>query len=363
MGDFDENPRSGERGYLTFSASLLGSAKGFSAAKITSWIERIGQSLRRNSRRKTDLRNDVALAGETLEQRSLLSARAFFLNGEIDVVLGPTDTVAVTENPVAPGTVQVRINGTPAAEFSAVLASAVTKVLITGGDDANLIDLTGITSAVFDNPALTIEAHGGNGADTLLGSDSLANSLDGGHGADSIVGGSLNDTLLGDDGDDTITGDNGDDSIHAGDGQDSVDGGLGNDTITAGSGQDSVTGSAGADSISGDDGEDTILGGDDADILNGGQGNDSIDGENANDSIFGGSGNDTLLGGSGADSVDGQGGNDLVFAEAANGQAPVSITLTSPTIFTTDFDSNVPAQLSGTTTTVAVQGYAGLAAC
>ena len=327
---------------------------------ITSWIERIGQSLKRRSRRNTDQRRDVPLAGERLEERTLLSGQAFFLNGEIDVVLGPTDSVAVSQNPVVPGTVQILINGTPNASFPIVSASAVTKVLITGGDDANRIDLTGITAAVFDNPALTIEAHGGNGADTLLGSDSFADSLDGGHGADSIVGNGGNDTLLGDDGNDTIFGASGDDSINAGDGQDVVDGGLDNDTINAGSGQDSVDGSAGADSISGDDGGDTLLGGDGADILNGGQGNDSIDGQNDGDSIFGGGGNDTLLGGSGADSVDGQSGNDLEYAEAVNGQATVSTTLTSPTIFTTNFDTAVPTQFSGPTTTVAVQGYAGL---
>ncbi len=327
---------------------------------ITSWIERIGQSLTRSSRRKTDQRRDIALAGERLEERSLLSAQVFFSNGEIEVVLGPTDSVAVEESPVAPGTVVVLINGTPSTDFPIVATSAVTKLLITGGDDANLIDLTGITAAAFNNPALRIEAHGGNGADTLLGSDSLPDSLDGGHGADSIEGNGLNDTLLGDDGDDTINGGDGDDSIHAGDGQDVVDGGLGNDTINAGSGQDSVDGSAGADSISGDDGGDTLLGGDGIDIINGGQGNDSIDGQNDGDSIFGGAGNDTLLGGSGADSVDGQGGNDLEFAEAVNGQATVSTTLISSTVFTTNFDTGVPTQFSGITTTAGVQGYAGL---
>jgi Ca2+-binding RTX toxin-like protein len=350
----------GERGYQMISARQLQSAKGFPAVKITSWMERIGQALTRRSRRKFDPRRNVALAGDRLEERSLLSAQAFFLNGEIDVVLGPTDSVAVQESPVAPGTVVVLINGTPSATFPIVSTSSVTKVRITGGDDANLIDLSGITAAAFTNPALSIEAHGGNGADTLLGSDSLPDLLDGGHGADSIIGNRGNDTLLGDDGNDTITGDDGDDSIHAGDGQDSVDGGLGNDTIHAGSGQDSVTGNAGADSINGDDGDDTLLGGDDADIINGGQGHDSIDGENASDSIFGGAGNDMLLGGSGADSVDGQGGNDLVYAEAVNGQAPFSIVLTSPTIFATDFESGVPVQFSGTTTTSAVQGFAGI---
>ncbi len=285
---------------------------------INSWIERIGQSLKRSSRRKTDQRNGVASAGERLEERSLLSAQAFFLNGVIDIALGPTDSVAVTENPVAPGTVQIVINGTPAAAFPIVSASAVTKVSITGGDDANLIDLTGITSAVFNNAALSIVAHGGNGADTLLGSDSLADSLDGGHGADSIDGNGLNDTLLGDDGDDTINGGTGDDSIDAGDGQDVVDGNDGNDTIIAGDGQDSITGSAGNDSLNGEDGADTLLGGDGDDTLNGGADNDSLDGQNGNDSLLGGASNDTINGGSGDDTADGQGGTDSLLGGVGN---------------------------------------------
>ena len=331
---------------------------------ITSWIERLGQSLKQSSRRKNGRRDAVGRASETLEERSLLSGQAFFLNGEIDITLGSTDNVAVRENPVAPGTVQVVLNGIPEANFPTVSASAVTRLLITGGDDGNLIDLTGVTAAVFNNPALSIEAHGGNGADTLLGSDSLNDSLDGGHGADSIVGNGGNDTLLGDDGNDSITGGTGDDSIDAGDGQDTVDGETGNDTIVAGDGEDLIDGSAGTDSIDGGDGADTLNGGDDGDIINGGAGTDSLDGQNGDDSLFGGSGNDTLLGGSGADVVDGQGGNDLEYAAAVTGQSTVITTVTTTfvtsTPFTSDFNSGVPAQLSGTTTTAAVQGFAGL---
>lgn len=322
---------------------------------ITSWIERLSQSLKQNSRRKNVRQDNTSRACESLEERSLLSAQAFFLNGEIDITLGPTDNVAIQENPTAPGIVAVLINGTPAASFPTISAGSVTKILINGGDDANLIDLTGLTASVFNNPALSIEAHGANGADTLLGSDSLNDSLDGGHGADSIVGNGGNDTLLGDDGNDSITGGTGNDNINSGDGQDTVDGGAGNDTIDAGDGSDVVDGSVGLDSISGGDGSDTLRGGDDADLLNGGAGNDSIDGQNGDDSGFGGSGNDTLLGGSGADSLDGQGGNDSVFADVATGQSTISTS-----VFSTNFDSGVAPEFSGTTTTAAVQGYAGI---
>ena len=326
---------------------------------ITSWIERIRQTLKQDSRRRLVRHETTGRACEQLEERSLLSAQSFFINGEIDVALGPTDSVAIRENPVAPGTVQVVLNGTPDANFPTVSASVVTKLLITGGDDANLIDLTGMTAAVFNNVALSIEAHGGNGDDTLLGSDSLNDSLDGGHGADSVDGNGGDDILLGDDGNDTINGGAGNDNVDAGDGQDSVDGGAGNDTILAGDGQDSVTGSAGFDSIDGGNGADTLLGGDDGDIINGGAGTDSIDGQAGDDTIFGGANNDTLRGGSGADSLDGQGGNDLEYAEDVAATLPPGTTV-STSVFSTNFDSGVPAQLSGTTTVSAVQGFAGL---
>lgn len=189
---------------------------------ITSWIERISQSLKQDSRRRIVRRESIERACDCLEQRSLLSAQALFVNGEIDIALSSTDNFAVRENPVVPGTVQIVLNGIPDANFPTVSASAVARLLINGGDDANLIDLTGMTAAVFNNAALSIEAHGGNGADTLLGSDRLNDILDGGHGTDSIDGKRGNDTLLGDDGNDTIKGNGGTNTISGGQGIDTV---------------------------------------------------------------------------------------------------------------------------------------------
>jgi Ca2+-binding RTX toxin-like protein len=285
---------------------------------IHSWIERIRQSLRNNSRKHAGRRERVGRTSERLEQRSLLSAQAFFLNGGIDITLGSTDSVAVRENPNSAGTVLIVFNGLPVTNFPTVSASSVTRVTITGGDDENVIDLTGMSSTVFNNPALTIAAFGGNGADTLLGSDSLNESLDGGHGADLIVGNGGNDTLLGDDGSDSIDGGTGDDSIDAGDGQDTVDGNAGNDTILAGNGDDVIDGSAGNDSIAGGDGADTLRGGDDLDTMNGEAGNDSLDGQAGDDSLFGGAGNDTLSGNIGNDHAEGQGGSDSLLGDAGD---------------------------------------------
>ncbi len=295
---------------------------------------------------------------ERLEERMLLTVSATFVSGELEINLDSGDNVSVRENPVLLGNVQVLANGSPLASLGTVPAASVSKLLIHGGDEANVIDLTGMTAAVFTNPALVINVDGGNGEDTLLGSGSLAASLNGGHGDDSIVGGGLADTLVGDDGQDSINGGAGNDSINAGDGQDTVDGGIGDDTILGGDGQDSIDGGVGNDNITSDDGSDTVNGGDGNDTLNGMAGADSIDGQNGNDSILGGAGDDTLLGGSGADIADGQAGNDLEFAEAATGQAVTA--LISTTAFFTNFDNGVPTQLSGTTTTVPVQGYAGI---
>ncbi len=328
--------------------------------KFTSWIECVGRSLKLGSCRKAGRRDCAVQASEQLEDRSLMSASALFIAGELNVSLGPTDDVVISDNPVSAGNVLVLLNGRPVTNITTVASSSVTKIIVNGGDDANLIDLTGVTGAAFSNPALSIVVNAGNGSDTLLGSTDLADSLDGGDGDDSIDGNGGNDTLLGSDGDDSISGGAGADSINAGDGQDTIDGNGGADTIFAGNGQDLVDGSGGNDNISGDDGTDTLLGGDGNDTLSGNAGTDSIDGQNGDDSILGGTGDDTLLGGSGADVVDGQAGNDLEYAEAVGGQAAVSTALISSTVFATNFDGGLPTQLSGTTTVTGVLRYAGL---
>ncbi len=286
--------------------------------KFTSWIERVGRSLKRGSSRKA-VRHDCAVsASEQLEERSMLSASTLFIAGELNVSLGPKDSVAIRDNPAIAGNVLVVINGTPVTNLSSVTASSVTKILVNGGDDANLIDLSGVTGAVFNNPALKLVVNAGNGADTLLGSSDLADSLNGGDGDDSIVGNGGNDTLFGGNGNDSIAGNLGNDSIDAGDGRDTVDGNQGDDAILAGNGQDSVDGSAGNDSISGDDGADTLNGGNGNDTLNGMAGTDVIDGQIGDDSLLGGSGNDTLIGNTGNDTLDGQAGLDSLLGSDGN---------------------------------------------
>ncbi len=286
--------------------------------KFTSWIESVDRSLKRGLRRKGERHNYAALATEALEDRSLMSASALFVAGELDIELGSADNVAVRENPASPGTVQVLLNGVPLANVASLTTGSIEKILINGGDDANLIDLTGVTASAFTNPLLTIEVHAFNGDDILLGSNDFGDILDGGDGNDSIDGNGGNDTLRGGNGNDAISGGTGNDSIEGSDGQDAINGNGGDDTVLAGNGQDLVDGGAGNDSLSGDDGADTMLGGDGNDTLNGMAGSDSLDGQVGDDLIFGGTGDDTLSGNLGNDTLDGQAGLDSLLGSDGN---------------------------------------------
>jgi Ca2+-binding RTX toxin-like protein len=285
---------------------------------------------------------------EIVEPRQMLAASALFLpsTGELSIEINSSDSVRVGS---VNGRVQVQtsINGGPfqtVTSVSNVLSANVQRITILGGDDANTIDLSGVTAAAF--PALTsIKVDGANGNDLLIGSPDFADSLIGGHGNDTIQGNGGADTLLGGDGSDVITGgtgndsinagdgddnvsaDDGDDTILAGDGQDTISGGNGNDTIEGANGQDSLLGDAGNDTINGDGGTDTLDGGDGDDLLFGGElndsllggaGNDDIQGQSGNDTLDGGAGNDSLLGGVGHDSILGNDGDDLISAGGGN---------------------------------------------
>ena len=142
-----------------------------------------------------------------------MSASALFIAGELNVSLGPTDDVVISDNPVSAGNVLVLLNGRPVTNITTVASSSVTKIIVNGGDDANLIDLTGVTGAAFNNPALSIVVNAGNGSDTLLGSSDLADSLDGGDGDDSIDGGIGNDVVSGGLGNDLVSGGNNNDTV------------------------------------------------------------------------------------------------------------------------------------------------------
>lgn len=92
----------------------------------------------------------------------------------------------------------------------------------------------------------------------------------------SIKGGNGADTIVGSEFDDNINGGPGDDIIDAGAGDDSVYGDLGDDDIDGGEGDDSLFGDDGADDIDGGDGDDSLYGGDGEDYFFGGDGSDNF---------------------------------------------------------------------------------------
>ncbi len=140
---------------------------------------------------------------------------------------------------------------------------------------------------------------GSDGDDTIIGSITASNVVDGGGGDDTVTGGDTDDTLLGGEGSDTTDGGGGDDSLLGWEGADVIDGGDGVDTLEGGTGND------------------TIFGGADRDFLLGDTGNDSLEGQAGDDFLLGQAGDDTLRGGTGEDRLTGGSGADTFefFAE------------------------------------------------
>ncbi len=288
---------------------------------------------------------------EVLEPRCLLAVTPLLINGtDLIVQLESSDDVVIQSN--SAGKLEVLSSGLVVNGNPDILTANITSIMVNGGDGANRIDLTLVTTADFA-ANLPITVNGGDGSDTILGSE-FADSLIGGNGADSITGALANDTLDGSNGNDTLSGGVGNDSILGGDGADSIHGDTGNDTVVAGNGADRVFGDDGTDSLNGGDGSDTLSGdagndtlsgdsgtdsllggteddslsgglgndtlsgGDGVDTLNGGADNDSLNGDAGNDSIDGNDGNDTLLGGDGSDTINGGVGNDSVLGNDGN---------------------------------------------
>ena len=351
--------------------------------RFLSWLDdvRVRISGRESTARRRPVKAPVAGQLDGLESRQLLSAAALFINGELNVLSDSNESIQVGSVGVAGSeSVQVLINGVVATTVSSVATSSVTSIVVRGGNLQNVIDLSAVSLATYPN--LTgIDVDAGHGADTVLGSLDLDETLRGNHGDDLITcqdgdstaiggdgndtidGGAGNDNLQADDGNDSVLGGDGDDTIDGHDGDDVIDAGLGNDAVTAGDGEDAVSGGEGNDTINGmmgedtltgglgddsmlggqgddlltaDEGDDTLIGnagldtldggtenddldgGDDADLIIGGDGDDSANGGLGNDSMTGGFGQDTLLGGAGEDTLDGSGGDDQLRGQGGN---------------------------------------------
>ena len=252
---------------------------------------------------------------EVLEDRQLLSSSGLFIpaTGELNLQLGSQDNVRISS---VSGSVLVETSTgsgsySPLLSLGTVASASLQSLVVVGGDDANTIDLNGVTASAFT--ALTsINIDAANGHDTIIGSPDFGDSIIGGHGHDTIDGQGGNDTIIGGDGNDSIIAGDGNDTLRGGDGQDSISGGAGNDTVDSGDGDDTVSGGDGNDNITADNGEDSLNGDAGDDSLNGDGGTDTINGDDGNDSILGGEFADSLLGNIGNDTINGQAGNDII---------------------------------------------------
>jgi Ca2+-binding RTX toxin-like protein len=117
--------------------------------------------------------------------------------------------------------------------------TAMFRAVLADGDDGFGLD----TYA----PALAIDVDGGDGADHLVGAQTLGvavppATLRGGPGDDQLDGGAGNDTLDGGPGRDKVFGTKGADALDGGADNDEVDGGAGDDQVLGGDGDDLVTG-------------------------------------------------------------------------------------------------------------------------
>jgi Ca2+-binding RTX toxin-like protein len=178
-------------------------------------------------------------------------------------------------------------------------------------------------------------AGGGNGNDTLVGADKVADDLHGDNdqdvisagndtigsardrlrgssGSDHLIGGNRADELLGGDGDDTLDGGDGGDLLNGGSGADLIDGGQA-DTFGA-TGHDLVSYASSSQPVVVDLNlaspqveNDKILRVED---IEGSRLNDVLIGDGKSNRLFGIEGNDTLLGNNGIDTLIGGDGAD-----------------------------------------------------
>jgi Ca2+-binding RTX toxin-like protein len=145
--------------------------------------------------------------------------------------------------------------------------------------------------------------------DILLGSDSSADTQQGGSGDDILIGLGGNDVLNGGEGNDILAGGADTDALNGGNGNDTasyIDAGSGV-TVSLLLGGAQTTGGGGTDTLSsienliGSGSNDSLIGTNSNNLLAGLAGDDSLNGNGGADTLIGGRGNDTLIAGSGAD--------------------------------------------------------------
>ena len=154
---------------------------------LTNWLRAFTQAQRRQPSCRP-----VSAAVERMEDRSLLSVAALFVNGELFVSSDGGDNITIQQN--AASKVEVLANGAILGTAPNVATSAVTSIVVKGGDAANIINLNNVTNVTYPNIA-SIRVDGGNGDDVIVGSPFFGDSLFGGDGKDTISGQGGADTV------------------------------------------------------------------------------------------------------------------------------------------------------------------------
>ncbi len=271
--------------------------------RLNDWLNSFRRRIRwHRHRQRNRFARTHLLAAELLEARTLPSSVTFTGDASSPGVLlidlsdsSTTSAVAVGSRvaTLASGTsievVHVWINGSNTNIHQEVTQSIlenlptqrIGRILVRGDGNANVIDLTGVTSgfglqqAVAASGQLPMPM-----AEEEIRNLAVASGFGvfvqsfGGH--DSVFGSPFNDFVdAGTESDSVATGE-GSDFIRVGDGDDTVNGGAGVDSINGGAGADLLIGSFGDDQIHGDSGNDVLVGGYGRDLLGGGDGDDLL---------------------------------------------------------------------------------------
>jgi serralysin len=336
------------------------------------------------------------MANYVFETMSTTDASNFTSADRLFFETATVSTLGVTDNPATSGPLSSTAESITLTSGSHTLTFAATQ-LSAASIANNLIFVNGdalfVGTAAAQALTLTDAGHGHataaygfDGNDTISGTSTANDTLNGGGGNDSItgsssytdssghftesdyyMGGTGNDTIVGGDGNDHIYGNlfsstagaaDGNDIIHAGNGNDYVNGNAGDDSIWGGLGNDKLYGGAGNDGLNGEDGNDYLQGNKGNDYLDGGNGNDTLHGGadndwalggNGNDQVFGDLGDDTIFGGAGYDTLTGGAGND-VFAINTAGDASNANLLTAATAANHDLTDVIADFTSGSDT-------------
>jgi hypothetical protein len=219
-----------------------------------------------------------------------------FIDMNQNVTLQFADSAIVTISCAAPF-----VGGNaPGVAASLPNANNVTKIVITLGDQPDLLWLSINLSTLVTCGTGNDTVNGGEGSDDVNGQGD----------DDWLQGFGAKDTLMGGDGKDSLYGGNGNDELYGDEKADFLSGGTGSDTMSGGADNDLMWGHEGDDEMLGMAGFDTLHGSVGDDKLWGGTEDDNIFGEEGVDQIRGQAGNDLCIGGAEIDLIWGDADND-----------------------------------------------------